>query len=640
MILLMNVINFILSKISKNAPAFLGFITVLLSLQPFRIWEKFLFPNQIETIVSVVLMAVFITTDLLIRFFKKISGIGIAFSNIDIVFLAYVSYSYCFLLFQHQNYSYEPIFEGFSLVVLYVLFRNFDHKTFACFLWVFPVVGIVQMAYGIKNQTGSFAPGYGLSDVTGIFNNTGIWGGFIAVVIVATLGWVFSSFKSGVFHLEKRLATFLKRVTLVLLCVFALQLFSSGSRAAWLGCIAGTFYIVGVKLSWRQKFETLSNLKKWVIAGTFICLITLMLYGLYQYKKNSADGRRLIWQVSGDMIFDKPLFGHGAGGFQAKYMEYQAAYFQRYPDSAFGNLADDNLYAFNEFIRIWVEKGVVGLLLIVLLLYFLFLSNKRLSKHITQDRTIVTAKASLLALVVFGLFSYPMEVFQFNLMAVFFIAMLSKHSPEIKYMKVQLAPDNQKSLKVALKIGIVGLWLAVALVITTLSYDYATTCKKWNSALKGFSETNPTNSIVMLETVYPRLKNNGIFLTTYGKVLTSSRQYKKAIEVLQSANCHNPSAANYINLGKCFRATGNYEHAKTAWAKASYMMPSQFTPKYLTAKMLFENGQISEAKKIAIELLRKEIKIGSPEVELMLDEMRELLKTTVKTKIMDIIYPK
>ena len=39
---------------------------------------------------------------------------------------------------------------------------------------------------------------------------------------------------------------------------------------------------------------------------------------IYYYKKDSADGRLLIWRVSIDMIADAPLVGHGIGTFENK----------------------------------------------------------------------------------------------------------------------------------------------------------------------------------------------------------------------------------------------------------------------------------------------------------------------------------
>ncbi|WP_321287534.1 O-antigen ligase family protein [uncultured Sunxiuqinia sp.] len=88
-------------------------------------------------------------------------------------------------------------------------------------------------------------------------------------------------------------------------------------------------------------------------------------YLLYQQKKDSANGRLLIWQVSWEMIKDKPLLGHGYRAFQAKYMDHQAIYFKNYPNSRLSILADNVKHPFNEFLKVTVEFGLGGLLLVL-----------------------------------------------------------------------------------------------------------------------------------------------------------------------------------------------------------------------------------------------------------------------------------
>jgi tetratricopeptide (TPR) repeat protein len=118
-----------------------------------------------------------------------------------------------------------------------------------------------------------------------------------------------------------------------------------------------------------------------------------------------------------------------------------------------------------------------------------------------------------------------------------------------------------------------------------------------------------------------------VFLTTYGKALNKSAKYKEAIPVLQKANYQLSSVTNNIELGKSYQAIGNYENAEKAWTKASFMMPVLFTPHYLTAKMYNSIGETTKAKLIATNLLRKEVKIRSPELYEMLVEMDSIVNT-------------
>ena len=56
-------------------------------------------------------------------------------------------------------------------------------------------------------------------------------------------------------------------------------------------------------------------LRFFLLAG----LVALIL-GCYWMKKDSADGRLLIWQSCINMVKDSPWMGHGLGSFEAHYM--------------------------------------------------------------------------------------------------------------------------------------------------------------------------------------------------------------------------------------------------------------------------------------------------------------------------------
>lgn len=61
----------------------------------------------------------------------------------------------------------------------------------------------------------------------------------------------------------------------------------------------------------------------------------IVLAGLYCWKKDSADGRLLVWNCSLEMIVDAPVIGHGHDAFQAKYMDYQAKWLAKHPEALF-----------------------------------------------------------------------------------------------------------------------------------------------------------------------------------------------------------------------------------------------------------------------------------------------------------------
>lgn len=108
-----------------------------------------------------------------------------------------------------------------------------------------------------------------------------------------------------------------------------------------------------------------------VLKSFFFVGVLEMVYalgGLYYWKQDSADGRLLAWQISVEMIADRPVFGWGSDGFDTFYMPYQADYFSRHPNSPFLLLADNLSHPFNEFLWFSVQYGIAGLIFLLFIL--------------------------------------------------------------------------------------------------------------------------------------------------------------------------------------------------------------------------------------------------------------------------------
>ena len=102
----------------------------------------------------------------------------------------------------------------------------------------------------------------------------------------------------------------------------------------------------------------------------FVAIVAILagcaIAGGYGMKRDSADGRLLMWKVTGKAILGQPLAGTGLGGFPAAYAEAQGEYF------ATGNATDREKrvagcpeYAFNEYLQIGLEQGIGGLIVFV-----------------------------------------------------------------------------------------------------------------------------------------------------------------------------------------------------------------------------------------------------------------------------------
>lgn len=94
--------------------------------------------------------------------------------------------------------------------------------------------------------------------------------------------------------------------------------------------------------------------------------------GIYYLKKDSADGRFLIWKISANVIGEHP-WGVGLGNFPGVYGDQQANYFknQQFTEQE-RNVAGNPEYGFNEYFQLSIEVGIIPFLLFVCLIVYAF----------------------------------------------------------------------------------------------------------------------------------------------------------------------------------------------------------------------------------------------------------------------------
>ena len=93
------------------------------------------------------------------------------------------------------------------------------------------------------------------------------------------------------------------------------------SRAGWLALA------VMLMVHFRKEvFLWVGRLPRaWQWGAGIVCASVLLgsLYAVYLFKKDSADGRLLIWRCALEIVADKPLLGHGPNAVECHYMDYQ-----------------------------------------------------------------------------------------------------------------------------------------------------------------------------------------------------------------------------------------------------------------------------------------------------------------------------
>jgi O-antigen polymerase len=343
------------------------------------------------------------------------------------------------------------------------------------------------------------------------------------------------------------------------------------------------------------------------IVGSAVLIITILV-GLYFLKKDSADGRLLIWQCSARMIANKPLLGHGVGGFQREFMLYQADFFRTHPASSYSMRADIVKHPFNEYLLLLVEHGLLGGLVFGLFVYMLIREYRK-----NKSSEMFYTMLCLSGIGVFACFSYPLVYPFIRLMVVFCAALIMQ--PETKRWKI---PQKLFSI-----IKPAVLVVSVTLLIHTCNMFYDE--YSWNTIAKRSLAGETKKVLPDYARLYKTMNRNGLFLYNYAAELNfidrnteSNRLFFEASHFMNDIDLQLQMADNYQKMKQ-------YKEAEDCLLLASNMIPNRFIPLYRLAKLYELTKQTYKAKLIAKEILFKPIKIISPEITMIKVEMEELL---------------
>lgn len=276
-------------------------------------------------------------------------------------------------------------------------------------------------------------------DFAGTFYSPNMLAFYLAISCVIIV-WKFLNLKLSI----------LQKIMHLFLFVFeGILLVAITSRSSYLAVFFGIICILITHKKIIQRINTYKIQKK-AIAILAICLLGFFsLKKLYNLKKDSADSRIFIAERTIDLIKEKPFLGNGIFSFKGNYNIAKASYFESTsrPWSEIKN-GGYTYHAFNEFLYIIYEIGLLGFGVIMLIFIFLFLKFQ-----LNRNQSI--ALAILVMLFLFSLFSYPIYVPHIAMIGVFCAAIISSQKKgNFLQIKNGLLTTTSKFL-----CGVLGLFL-------------------------------------------------------------------------------------------------------------------------------------------------------------------------------------
>ena len=420
--------------------------------------------------------------------------------------------------------------------------------------WLLIVAGAIEAVWGLLQVYGYEPSNHSLYALTGSFYNPGPYSGFLAMCLPLALHEWLAGKRIG------------KHLSLVALVLMLLVLPSGMSRSAWLAALVASGYVLGMHYR-----ERLYRYRKLFWVGGLLLIVLGV--GAYQWKKDSADGRLLMWKVATQAVLEHPWQGVGWKNVAGAYGDAQEGYF------ASGAATEQEVhvagapeYVFNEYLQVAMAWGVPALCCILLLVVGGFCLGHR-------DRQFGVCGA-LLSLAVFAFSSYP---FQFMEFIVAFIAMLV----------VCLMRFRNVYLQVSVLIISIGVCLYL--------YDY--------------------------REEHPMRKAHTMFERAHS--LHKAGDWEASTELLKETMRISSDAMILNIIGKNCQALGQYKEAESWFIRSTHRLPNRIYPYYLLAKLYAEHPKFFPREKLewAVRMvLEKEAKVESIAIKQMREEVILLLE--------------
>jgi len=595
---------------------------------------KLFFDNRLFGIICFIGTIVFGST----LFFPQYEGLGIQHIILGI---ATTSFLFLGLLIAYRiRYKFDIIDVAVYILWLYFLFANKGFFCFPCpsetytvqlFLAFFFPIRVLVCRYHIRDllilllilvvffQTlmglgqfyGMLESRHSLFPITGTFLNPGSYGinlSFIGVIlvlnIVSNYHLLKSTLQEGMYRNKNAFFFLLTYFLSIPASICAIIMFVlSGSRSALFGFFIPVLIFAVLEGQLWNRFKDTRYKKAFAAFGLFVTLILLTI--AYLIRPESANGRLHIWRVSLNEI-DCSFIGTGVGTFPKQYIIAQEKYYLKHGFvSKWIKYADTPQYSFNEFLNVFYEEGLVGVLLFLVAL-FLILRQMLFS---TGNRFFVYG---LISILIISITSYPLHLFP---VSIIFVCLMAAGG---SFRRGVISNINSLLLLSFLFIfSMLSLPNYVATVNATM---------KWN-AMKQVSEISILD--IREEENYVKLLNNlssnGEFLLDYAVFLIKKREYLKSVEILKSGHeiSGNPEFA--LLLAEVYACMGDISEAEKYYVRAFMMVPNRLTPLYKLAIFYYETMQYDRFEEIAYRIMSFSPKVKSLRTDKMKKDVRDML---------------
>ena len=466
--------------------------------------------------------------------------------------------------------------------------------------WVLMGFGAVEALHGLGQIAGIYPSNHSLFVLTGTFYNPGPYSGYLAAVLPIAL------YRMLVLNGKKdRLSVVQYYFSMCVILLICCVLPAGMSRAAWFASLISCGYVV-LKV-YHVKVKSFVSKHGYAVLGVLI-VSALFASGAYFMKRDSADGRLLIWKITSQAIVGNPWGEENGRTFSAIYGDAQERYFTdcEYSESE-AWVAGTPDFAFNEYLQMAVEYGVwVSVLLVTVLLVLSMIAGSR--------KQLAGMGGCLVSLMVFACFSYPLHIPA--IVSVWLLTVMVLCGEGLVMIK-----RKRYTVVVLLPVVVVGLTASVNMYGM---YSARTqSVREWMPVRVLYHSEAFDSASEEYGKLYDKMSWNNDFCFEYGRALYKAGSYSEAEEVLLKAMKVSGDPMILNILGRNAHESGEYGKAEKFLLRSTYRLPERVYPHYLLVKLYAESGYFDRVKLIreAEYVLNVEPKVNSTAIREMRQEV-------------------
>lgn len=344
--------------------------------------------------------------------------------------------------------------------------------------------------------------------------------------------------------------------------------------------------------------------KKWLKYSLSISGGLALMVAFFYFKPASILGRFHLWSYSLNNIDASFFWGAGLEKYGHIYNQSIINQFNngQYQEAIFNQIGEVNHLVFNDFLQVYFELGIVGLLLFFMVIFSIFFTKSQLTN---SSKLIIC-----LALTIPLFFQYPLEMHKTLVLLFLLLGIVGNQAKQLD------ATISQRNLLFLLAPIMLGLMLVYKLHFEQL----------WSNANQSFQAQKITKAATYYQKAAAGLKNQPDFLYNSGRFHKNQQNAQNALKYFKRAEQLDLDYTLLLNLADLYEQTNQPQKALRYYEYADAIRPFTFYPDYRKFLIYYQSQDLSMYQSLGTEILTKEVRVLSPTIEKIKEDVQGKLR--------------